>query len=114
MTSEIDITKPLVLQEDVVLIPCAELDPKLRSRIAFDDGDFTLAHRRRGVRSEGIDGGTAALLTLFREPRTIVSAVIENSRTTGADPRARFDEVLPPLAKFVEEHVLVQAGSAAR
>src|ERR1044071_6481474 len=103
MTSEIDITKPLVLQEDVVLIPCAELDPKLRSRIAFDDGDFTLAHRRRRVRSKVIDGGTAALLTLFREPRTIVSAVIENSRTTGADPRARLVEMRPPLWPLVAE-----------
>jgi serine/threonine-protein kinase len=109
--AEIDVTKPFVLQEDVLLIPCAELDAKLRSKIAFDDGDFTLAHRRRRARSKVIDGGTAALLALFREPRTIVSAVIENSRTLGADPRARLDELLHPLAKFVEDNVLVQAGS---
>jgi eukaryotic-like serine/threonine-protein kinase len=110
--AEIDVTKPFVLQEDVVLIPCAELDAKLRSKISWDDGDFTLAHRRRRVRSKVIDGGTAALLALFREPRTIVSAVVENSRTMGADPRARLDELLRPLARFVEDRVLVQAGSA--
>ncbi|HKS23835.1 MAG TPA: phosphotransferase, partial [Thermoanaerobaculia bacterium] len=107
-----DVTAPLVLQEDVVLVPCAELDPKLRGQISFEKGDFVLSHRRRRARSKVIDGGTAALLALFREPRTIVSAVIENSRTLGADPRARFDELLPPLAAFVEDHVLVQAGSA--
>jgi serine/threonine-protein kinase len=110
--TELDVTKPFVLQEDVVLIPCAELDPKLRSKISFEEGDFTLAHRRRRARSKVIDGGTAALLALFREPRTIVSAVIENSRTLSADPRARLAELLRPLGSFVEDRVLVQAGSA--
>jgi len=110
--TELDVTKPFVLQEDVVLIPCAELDPKLRGKISFEEGDFTLAHRRRRARSKVIDGGTAALLALFREPRTIVSAVIENSRTLSADPRARLEELLSPLGSFVEDRILVQAGSA--
>jgi serine/threonine-protein kinase len=100
--TELDVTKPFVLQED----------PKLRGKISFEEGDFTLAHRRRRMRSKVIDGGTAALLTLFREPRTIVSAVVENSRTLGADPRARLEEMLRPLGSFVEDRVLVQAGSA--
>ena len=107
----VDVTKPFVLQEDVFLVPCADLDETLRGKISFDDGDFMLSQRHGRTRSKVIDDGTAALLSLFREPRTIVSAVIENSRTLGADPRARLAEVLTPLAALVEQRVLVQAGS---
>src|ERR1044071_1840938 len=99
----VDVTQPFVLQEDVVLVPCANLDESLRGRIAFDDGDFALSRRHGRTRSKVIDGGTAALLSLFREPRTIVSAVIENSRTVGADPRARLVEMRPPLWPLVAE-----------
>jgi len=112
--SYVDVTKPFVLKEDVILVPCAELDEALRGKIAFDDGDFTLSHRHGRARSQVIDGGTAALLALFREPRTIVSAVIENSRALGQDPRSRLGELLPPLAMFVDNRVLVPAGSAER
>ena len=108
----VEVTEPFVLREDVVLIPCAELDANVREKISFDEGDFTLSRRHGRTRSQVIDGGTAALLALFRQPRTIVSAVIENSRALGTDPRARLGELLPPLAAFVEKGVLVQSGSA--
>lgn len=110
--NRVDVTKPFVLKEDIVLIACAELDAKLRAKIAFEDGDFTLSQRHGRLSSQVIDGSTAALLALFREPRTIASAVVENSRALGADPRKRLDEVLSPLARFVENRILVPAGSA--
>jgi serine/threonine-protein kinase len=52
------------------------------------------------------------LLELFREPRTIVDAVIENSRSLGRDPELRLDELLPHLGTFIEDFVLVPARSA--
>src|SRR5207237_3230401 len=58
-----------------------------------------------------IDRDTAALLALFREPRTIVDAVIENSRALGKDAEERLDEMIPHLGAFVESRVLVPAGS---
>lgn len=106
-----NITEPFVLRQSVQLIPCAELSDDLRSRISFDEGDFTLSHRYGRALAQVIDGETAALLALFRQPRTIVDAVIENSRALGRDPEARLDELLPHLGMFVQSRVLVPAGS---
>jgi hypothetical protein len=86
-----NITEPFVLKEDVLLIPCSDLNADLRERISFDEGDFTLSRRHGRSPSQVIDGETAALLTLFREPRTIVAAVIENSRILGCSAEARLD-----------------------
>jgi len=106
------ITKPFVLRDDVVLVPCAELDDDLRGRFTYDAGDYTLSRRSGRARSQLIDGQTAALLALFREPRTIVDAVVENSRAYGKEPRARLAELLPHLGAFVDDAVLVPADAA--
>ena len=106
-----NITEPFVLKQGVQLIPCAELSDDLRAKISFDEGDYTLSHRYGRTLAQVIDGQTAALLALFREPRTIVDAVIENSRALGKDPEAWLDELLPHLGRFVNSRVLVPAGS---
>jgi predicted Ser/Thr protein kinase len=106
-----NITEPFVLKDDVLLIPCVELTQDMRERIAFDEGDFTLSRRHGRALSQVIDGETAALLTLFREPRTIVDAVLENSRAAGKDPAAWLDELLPHFGTFLHNHILVPAGS---
>ena len=106
-----NITEPFVLKQDVLLIPCAELSDDVRSRISFEEGDFTLSVRHGRSLSQVIDRDTAALLQLFRQPRTIVDAVIENSRALDKDPEERLDEMLPHLGTFVQNRVLVQAGT---
>ena len=106
-----NITEPFVLKDDVLLIPCADLSDDVRGRISFEEGDFTLSRRHGRVLSQVIDRGTAALLSLFREPRTIVEAVVENSRVLGRNPDVRLDELLPHLGVFLHNHVLVPAGS---
>ena len=106
-----NITEPFVLKQDVLLIPCAELSDDVRGRISFDDGDFTLSRRHGRTFTQVIDGETAALLALFRQPRTIVDAVIENSRALGKNAEAWLDELLPHLGKFLQNQVLVPAGS---
>ncbi len=106
-----NITEPFVLKEDVVLIPCADLSDDVRRRISFDEGDFTLSRRHGRALVQVIDRDTAALLGLFRQARSIVEAVIENSRATGRDPEARLEELLPHLGGFLDNCVLVPAGS---
>ncbi len=105
-----NVTEPFVLQKDVLLIPCAELDEEVRARLTFDEGDYTLSRRRGRAPAQVIDGETAALLGLFREPRTLVDAVVDSSRTLGKDPRQWFDELLPHFARLVDTRVLVPAG----
>jgi len=107
----VNITAPFVLQDDVVLIPCADLSDDMRGRISFDEGDFTLSRRHGRALTQVIDGETAALLSRFREPCTIVDAVFENSRSFGRDAKTSLDEVLPHLETFLDHRVLVPAGS---
>jgi eukaryotic-like serine/threonine-protein kinase len=107
----VNITAPFVLRSDVVLVPCAELSDDVRARMTFEDGDYTLSRSHGRTLAQVIDPDTAALLSLFREPRTIVEAVVENSRAIGRDPEARLDELLPHLGKFLQNRVLVPAGS---
>ncbi|HYU26426.1 MAG TPA: lanthionine synthetase LanC family protein, partial [Thermoanaerobaculia bacterium] len=110
----LQVTGSFVLKEDIVLIPCAELTDDVRRKLSFEEGDYTLSHRHGRAKSQVIDGQTAALLALFREPRTIVNAVIENSRALGKDPQAWLEELLPHLGIFVKSRVLVPAGSRQR
>lgn len=105
-----NVTEPFVLQKDVLLVPCAELDEEVRARLTFDEGDYTLSRRRGRAPAQVIDGETAALLGLFREPRTLVDAVVDSSRTLGKDPRRWLDELLPHFARLVDTRVLVPAG----
>jgi len=106
-----NVTDPFVLKRDVLLTPCAELSDDLRGRIAFDEGDFTLSLRHGRALAQVIDRETAALLELFRRPCTIADAVFETSRATGKDPHAWLDELLPHFDRFLQNRVLVPAGS---
>ena len=106
-----NITEPFVLKQDVLLIPCAELSEDMRGRISFDEGDYTLSRRHGRTFTQVIDGETAALLALFRQPRTIVDAVIENSRSLGKNAEAWLEELLPHIGAFLQSNVLVPAGS---
>lgn len=106
-----NITEPFVLKEDVLLIPVADLSDDVRGRLSFDEGDFTLSRRHGRALVQVIDGETAALLSLFREPHTIADAVLEKSRSLRKDPAAWLDELLPHLGKFLNHRVLVPAGS---
>lgn len=105
------ITAPFVLRQDVLLVPCAQLSDDVRARISHEEGDFTLSRRHGRTPAQVIDAETAALLESFRQPRTIVEAVIANSRALDKDPEAWLDELLPHLGAFVQTRVLIEAGS---
>jgi serine/threonine-protein kinase len=107
----VNITDPLVLRNDVVLVPAADLPAELRAKFDFDEGDYTISLRHGRDPSQVIDGETASLLELFRQPRTIVEAVLENSRALRKDPQAWLDELLPHLGTFVHKRVLVPVGA---
>lgn len=106
-----NITDPLVLRSDVILVPVADLPAEVRGKFEYDEGDYTLSRRHGRLPSQVIDGETAALLALFRTPRTIVDAVLVNSRDLKKDPEAWLDELLPHIGTFLTNSVLVAAGS---
>lgn len=102
---------PLVLSGRVILVPCSTLAEETQRKIASARGDFLLSHRRRRLASQVIDGGTAALLSLFSVPRTIAEAIAENSRALGMDARDRIAEVLPYLDALARRGDLLAPGT---
>ncbi len=111
MEDGVNITDPLVLRSDVILVPVASLPAEVRGKFDYDEGDYTLSRQHGRMPSQVIDGETASLLSLFRTPRTIAEAIVVNSRDLRKDPEAWLDELLPHLGKFLHNSILVPAGS---
>lgn len=107
-----DASGPLVLPRDVDVVPVAELPPDLREQIDHQPGDYCVTRPRSRVTTSVIDEGTAALLQCFREPATIVDAVIAFSSAVGLEPRRALEDAFPLLAGFIRDGLLLPAGSA--
>lgn len=100
-----------VLPEGLVLSPIAELPAAVRARLEHEPGDFSVTRSKSRTSSKVIDADTAALLKAFQSPRTIVEAVLEHSRLTGADPRRTLRDSFPAIQRFLGSHLLVKEGS---
>lgn len=101
----------LTLPDGLVLSPIAELSAAVRARLKYEPGDFSVTRSRSRTSSKVIDADTAALLKTFQPPRTIVEAVLEHSRLTGADPRRTLRDSFPAIQRFLDSHLLVKEGS---
>lgn len=105
------ITDPLVLPDDVLIVPVADLPGHVRDQVACAEGDFAVTRPRARIPSRIVDAQSAALLEEFRSPRTIVDAVIRYSRAREVDPEKTLEEAFPMLQGFVRSEVLLPADS---
>jgi serine/threonine-protein kinase len=105
------ITDPLVLPEDVLLLPVADLPEETRRQLTWEEGDFAVTRPRSRTPSRIVDAGAADLLRLFREPATIVEAVIRFSRERALDPETTLEEAYPLLERLLASGFLVAEGS---
>ena len=107
----ISVSGPLVLRSDVLLVPVTDLAPEVRAKFEYDEGDYTVSRLHGRMPSQIVDGETASLLKIFRQPTTIAEAVLRNSRELSKDPGSWLEELLPHIDRFLRNHVLVPAGS---
>jgi serine/threonine-protein kinase len=107
-----ELTGPLVLPADVLLVPVAELSASARRQLPCDDGDVAVTRPRLRTPSRLVDAGAARLLRQFTAPSTVVEAVIRHSRDSGADPEATLEAAYPLLARLVREGFLMPAADA--
>lgn len=105
-----DLTAVFVLPSDVLLIPVEELAPATRARLEAGTGHVAVTRRRSRRRSSVLDADAARLVALFREPTTLVDAILRFSRATGADPRVVLESAFPLLEGLVTGGVLVPSG----
>ncbi len=100
----------LALNEDVVLVPVADLPPESRAQIDCDTADFAVSRLQSRSGSKIIDAKAASLLGLFREPRTVAEVVILFGREKRVDPEDVLEGAYPMLRSMLAEGILVPVG----
>jgi serine/threonine-protein kinase len=103
------LTDPLVLPDDVLLTPLADLPGALRRRLPAVPHGYAVGRARVRASSKVIGQDAARLLQHFRHPARIVDALIMES--DGHDPRVALAESFPLLRSCYEARILVPAHS---
>ena len=104
------ITDPLLLPKDVILVPVADLPEELRRQLDSEEGDWAITRPRSRTPSRIVDAQSAELLGEFKEPRTIIDAVIRYSRARAADPQETLEQAYPLLQRLMGSGFLVPEG----
>jgi len=105
------ITDPMVLPADLLLVPVEDLADSVRRQIVAEDGGYALTRPNSRTPSRIIDAQAAELLKEFRDPATIVQAVVRYSREKNIDPEQTLEEAYPMLERLARERLLVPADS---
>jgi serine/threonine-protein kinase len=103
--------EPLVLPEDLLVIPVAELPEDVRGKLGDGGEDFALTRPMARQPSKLVDAEAAKLIEQFRAPRTIVQAVLSYSREQNVDPERTLEDSLPLLRQMIGAELLVPAGT---
>lgn len=106
------ITAPMVLPEDVVLVPVNELPAQIREQMQADETDYAVTRRGSRTPSRVVDAQSAELLREFRESRTIVEAVIRYCRAHKLDPERTLEEAYPMIGHLIGSRFLLPADSS--
>lgn len=105
----VSLTDELALSSDVLVVRVRDLPGPVRDELG-DDGAFAVTRARGRTPSVLVDEGLAELLGEFREPSTIVEAVLRYSRRHRADAEAVLSESYPALRRFRSAGYLRGAG----
>lgn len=104
------ISGTLSLNDDVIITAVSELSEELREQAECKPGQFAISRTRGRGGSSIIDADSARLLDRFREPRTIVEAVILYAREKAADATEVLESAYPFLKGMVQRQVLVASN----
>lgn len=105
-----DFATPLAWNDDVLLIPVGELSDEMRAQIDCEPEDFALSRPQARTGSKILDADSADLVARFREPRTLVEAVILFGRQRGLEPDQVLEGAFPLISGLVQGGFLVPAA----
>jgi serine/threonine protein kinase len=101
----------LILPKDIRVVPVSGLPREMRAEIGVGDDGFAITRPLARVPSKIVDAQSWALLEQFKEPKTLVDAVLHYSRAANAKPSEVFDEAFPLLESLYQTRLLVKAES---
>jgi eukaryotic-like serine/threonine-protein kinase len=93
-------TDTLVLPADLLLLRPDQLGSDVEHRLGAGGDEIVVTRPHSRARSLVVDASAAAFLEQFREPSTIVDAVVRHARATGEKPAAVLDAAVPLLARL--------------
>ena len=102
---------PMVLPADIQIVPLTELPPQVRSQIQGDDADFALTRPRSRTPSKVVDASSRDLIEQFREPSTIVDALVRYSKTLHVKPTDLLEDAYPLIQSLLAAKLLVEPGA---
>jgi serine/threonine protein kinase len=106
-----EIAGTLVMAADTILLPVDQLSEELRRKVQADPGDYAVTRPNSRTLARIVDANAAKLLEEFRQPCTVVQAVIRYCTSTKEDPESILDGAFPMLERLVHAQLLVPIGS---
>ncbi|MGD0630558.1 MAG: lanthionine synthetase LanC family protein [Terracidiphilus sp.] len=106
-----EITGTLVMAADTILLPVDQLSEELRRKVQADAGDYAVTRPNSRTLARIVDANSAKLLEEFRQPSTVVQAVIRYCDSTKEDPESILDGAFPMLERLVHAQLLVPIDS---
>ena len=105
------ITDSLILPADTIVVPVKELSEDVRRQVQAEDNDYAVTRPHSRTPSRIVDTDSAELLQEFRNPTTVVQAVLRFSKARKADPEQTLEEAFPMIERLVRARLLVEADS---
>lgn len=105
-----EVTDALMLRDDVLIVPVRDLEEEVRKAIECDVDDFAISRPLARNPSTIVDAKAAELVELFRQPRTIVEAVILFCHKRGLVPEEVLEEAYPLVVRLMQSRYLKFAG----
>jgi serine/threonine-protein kinase len=104
---------PVVLPQDVQIVPVASLSAEVRGRIGGEDGDYAITRPFSRTPSKVLSAQAVALLRLFEKPKTLVEAIVEYSRQVQRKPTDVLEDAFPIIESCLLARLLVEPGAKA-
>jgi len=106
-----DPTDLLVLHEEVVVFPVAQLAPTVRAAIECDPDDYAVTRRRSRRTTRIVDRASADLIDQFRKPSSVIDAIRRYSAQAGLQPEDVVESCVPLLNEMINDGFIVPVGT---
>jgi serine/threonine protein kinase len=107
-----NITNSLVLATDTEIFPVDRLTDIMRVQIQAVEGDYAITRPYSRTTARVVDGDSARLIEQFRQPATVVQAVIRYCNATKDDPESTLESAFPMLEGLVHARLLLPQDAA--
>jgi eukaryotic-like serine/threonine-protein kinase len=100
-----------VIPEDLLIFPVSDLNHEMKERLRPYNNDFILSRKGSRVASFILGSESVDFLNYFRNPVTIVDAVLKYGLDRNLDPRKVLNESFPLIHRLQNAKFLVAANS---